>query len=348
MGQILLDSGKYDEAERHLKKWVNRFGAKGNLLLAGQGALELADLFFKIEKYGDARKYYEKASDFLPQFELIPNPHRGSTFTRNLKQRIYNSNVSDCTTGADKNVPIHISTFGNLKIQAGSQIIVDNGRNNLAFSMLKAIIACGGSHVSINWLMDELWPDLEGDRAYSTFKVTLFRLRRIVSVPKQKPPPWIALRDKKLSISESLCAVDSIVFQDKIKTRETEISDIHEQAAALELYRADFLKQDDGYPWIVHYRNKLRQMYMDGVMALAAHCLNSNNLDLILLHLRKALEFDNLNEDVYALLMKTYLRMGLPSQAIETYNIAETTLFQDLNIQPGSLLSDLKKEALRS
>jgi two-component SAPR family response regulator len=348
MGQILLDSGEYHEAERHLKKWIDRLRARGNLLLAGQGALELADLYCKTGKDSAARKYYEKALYLLPQFELIPNPHRGSAFTRNLKRRIYNSNVSDCTTGAEENTPIRISTFGALKIQAGDQIIVDNGRNNLTFSMLKAIIACGGRQVSINWLMDELWPDLEGDRAYGTFKVTLFRLRRIVSSPKQQHPPWITLKDKKLSISESLCAVDSIIFQNKIKTSKIEINDINEQTAVLDLYQADFLFEDDSHPWIVHHRNKLRQIYMDGVMALANHCLNSNSLNPALPYLKKALEFDNLNEKIYELLMKTYLRMGLPSQALETFNIAETTLFQNLNIQPGSLLSDLKKEALRS
>jgi two-component SAPR family response regulator len=344
-GQILLDSGEYHEAERHLKKWINRLRAKGNLLLAGQGALEIADLKCKIDNYNEARKYYKKATELLPQFKFIPNPHRGSAFTGNLEQKIYQNNASNCASALKRTSTIDITTFGNLKIQTSNQTIVDSGRNNLAFSMLKAIIASGGTQVSINWLMDALWPDSEGDRAYSAFKVTLFRLRRIVCAPKQQPPPWITLRNKKVSIDKSLCAVDSFTFQDKIKTSETEIDDIHEQAAALELYHSDFLKEDDGYPWIVHHRNKLRQMYMDGVMALAEHCLNSNNPDPMLSHLRQALEFDNLNEKLYALLMKMYLRMGLPSQAIDTYNSAERIIVDNLNVTPGRLLTELKKKA---
>ncbi len=348
MGQILIDSGEYRKAELHLTKWVGDLSAAGNLLLAGQAALELADLFCQTGKRNSAQKYYEKASDLLPQFESIPNPHRGAAFTGNLKQKIFRNNKASRRFIVRGTPAIKISTFGHLKLQTGNQVINDSGRSNLALSMLKAILACGGSQVSTNWLMDALWPNLEGDRVYGSFKVTLFRLRRIVSGPTQAPPPWITLKNKKVSIAKSLCFVDSIIFQDKIKTSENEISDIHEQTAALELYRADFLKEDDGYPWIVHHRNKLRQMYMDGVIALAEHCFNANNLAPMLPSLRQALEFDELNEKIYALLMKTYLRMGLPSQALETYNIAETTLFQNFNIQPGRLLSDLKKEALRS
>ena len=348
MGQVLIDSGEYTKAERHLKKWLNHWRAKNNLLLAGQAALELADLNCKIGKYGAARKHYEMACELLPQFETIPNPHRGSAFTVNLKQKIYQNNILDCVLMSTNNTAINIRAFGNLKIQSGDQIIVDNGRSNLVFAMLKAIVVNGGSLVSINWLMDALWPDLEGDRAYSSFKVTLFRLRRIVSPPKEQPPPWLTLTNKKVSISTSLCVVDSIVFRSKIKTDGAAINDIYEQASVLDLYRADFLNEDDGYPWIIHHRNKLRQIYMDGVMAMADCCLNSDNPEPALSYLKKALEFDNLNEKMHAQLMRTYLKMGLPSQAIETYNNAKNILVHNLNTRPGSLLTDLKQKATRT
>jgi two-component SAPR family response regulator len=345
MGQILLDSGEYHDAERHLKKWIGRLHKKGNILLAGQGTLELAELKCKIDDYTAARKYYDNARELLPQFKLIPNPHRGPSFTKNLEQKLNQYNASQCVTKGKRETAIFISTFGNLKIQAGHQIIVDNGRNNRVLSMLKAIIASGGSDVSIRWLMDALWPDLEGDRAYSAFKVTLFRLRRIVCTPKQKPPPWIVLREKKLSISDSLCSVDSFIFQNKIKTSEAEIDDIHEQAEVLDLYKSDFLSIDDHLPWVVHHRNKVRQIYLEGVMALADKCLNSHNPEPALLYLKQALEFDNLNEKIYAFLMKTYLKMGLPSQAINTYRGAEKVLVDNLNITPGNLLIELNKKA---
>lgn len=345
MGQLLIDSGDYENAGGLLKKWIHRWRAKGNLLLAGQGALELAHLHCQIENQPVARNYFQQASDLLPQFDSIPNPHRGAAFTDTLKQKIVDNNVFGCASLRKGDAKIEIRTFGNLKIQAGNQIIFDNGRKNLALSMLKAILSSGGKQVSASWLMDALWPHLEGDRAYSAFKVTLFRLRRMVCAPKQKPPPWIKLKDKKLSFSESLCSVDSIVFQDKIKTIGSAINDIQEQAAVLDLYQTDFLNDDDEHPWILHHRSQLRQFFMEGAMAMAEHCLQFDNPKRALPYLKKAVELENINEKVYALLMKAYLTMGLPSQALDTYKTAKTNLNHHLQSQPGNPLTQLKEEA---
>jgi two-component SAPR family response regulator len=192
--------------------------------------------------------------------------------------------------------------------------------------------------------MDMLWPDIDADNAYRNFKVTLSRLRHIHRDAEKIN--WVLLKQKMVSFSPSVCNVDSILFQQNLENAIREdkprIDDI---IRALDLYQDDFLFGDTSYPWIPRHRSDLRETFVNGVLVLAELHLESGTPIEAIAYLNQAQKKDPVNEQIYALLMQAYIKMGYPSNAMQVYKKAKAILNAELGLEPGPTLVFLGREA---
>ena len=74
--------------------------------------------------------------------------------------------------------PTKIFTLGRFEILIEDKPIDATRLQKKPLILLKALIALGGEGVGEETLSELLWPDAEGDAAYTSFRTTLFRLRR--------------------------------------------------------------------------------------------------------------------------------------------------------------------------
>jgi len=341
-GQALSDLNRDREALEHFLIWIDKWLKGGFNIIAAAGAIELAHLYAKKGHIERARIYYEKASQVMPQGENVPSLYRSARFMENLRRRIYHQSPVAEIRQNPENTPVQIETFGELKVRIGAKTIYDrHWKGRTTKNLLKALIVYGCSKISADLLIDTLWPDAEADHAANNLKVAISRLKKLGCPEGEDPLPWIVVRHKHISLSRDLCTVDTLLFQEALSAVLKEKGGAEELIKVLDLYKEDFLVNDNSTIWVIRHREFLREKFIKGVFALFDKARGIDDLEIVIPHLLKASAKDPLNEEVYARLMRAQIKMGYISKAMQTYRQAEEILKKELDIRPGPALQSL-------
>lgn len=341
-GQAMSDLGRLEEALGHLIPWIDRWQKMGFNCFTATGAFEVSYLLSKKGEMQEARRYHQIAFSFLPQGERFFPRFRSPDFVERLKHILYSESVEVSDWVESDGVEIHIQTFGGFRIRIRGHIFHDRKwQGTRSMTLLKALIVYGGTKVPTDLLMDLLWPETDGDLAKNNLKVTLSRLRKMGGQEIKPSLPWIMVQNKHISLNKALCSVDSILFKTHLDAALKDKNDLARIGKALDWYQNDFLIHEKNENWIISHRNSLREDFIRGVIAFTELCLLKKAPDKALPYLQKALNLDPLQEDIYGLLMQTYLELGYPSKAIQVFNQAKEFFRRELGIIPGPALNAL-------
>lgn len=348
IGMALSELGRQEEAMEHFSLWVSRWEKNGFHLFAFAGAIELANLHLKDGRLEEARTSYSKAVSYLPPGEEAPVVGRAQSFLQKLKRSLYPEPSESEAWPEPEDSVIHIETFGELVIRIGERTIYDGAWPAARTkNLLKALIVCGGTRVSEDFLVDTLWPDADGDRAMKNLKVTLSRLRRIGCRKGEEPLHWIEVRGRHVSLVDSVCVVDSIRFRRKLAAAMKEGINRDLLLEALDFYKEDFLAREKNESWIIRHREILREEFLKGVIFLTHACIEAGDPERAVPYLQKAFDMDPLNGEVSSCLMQCHLKMGSRSEALKVFNKAKQVLKKELGIAPGPALIALARDAGR-
>lgn len=346
IGVALSELGRKEEATEHFFNWLSRWEKRGFHLFAFAGAIEIANLHLKEGRQEEARRSYGKAVSFLPPGEEAPVVGRPQRFLGTLKGSLYPERSGAELLERPEGAAIRIETFGELVIRIGDRTIYDNKWPGARTkNLLKALIVCGGTRVSADFLVDTLWPEADGDRAMRNLKVALSRLRRIGCGKGEEPLRWIEVRGRHVSLVDAVCVVDSIRFRRKLAAAMKEGINRDLLLEALDLYREDFLTHERNEGWIIRHREILREEFLKGVISLTHACIEAGEAERAVPYLQKAFDTDPLNGEVSASLMRCHLEMGSRAGALKVFNKAKQILKKELGIQPGTTLMALAREA---
>jgi DNA-binding SARP family transcriptional activator len=246
--------------------------------------------------------------------------------------------------------PIKIFTFGRFGlIKEGSPVESSKKTQHKPLSLLKAVIALGGRDVKEEQLADLLWPEAEGDSAFSALTTTLSRLRQLLGMENA-----IKVKNGKITLDSRYCYVDSWAFErlaGKIeelwKAHQSKLSEevtrLTEKAIAM--YRGSFLSADDEH-WAISCRERLRSKFLRLVFRLGDHLENNNRCEKAVYYYKKALEVDNLAEEFYQRLMVCYQHLGQQAEAVRVYKRCRDVLSATLGIEPSSKTVAIYQEIL--
>jgi len=248
----------------------------------------------------------------------------------------------DLTLDDGQPVEVEIQTLGSFCLKMNGRPLYDRlWKGRRSKELLKAIIALGGSKVSMEKLSLLLWPDSDGDRAFNNLKMALSRLRRIGGEEFPILSSWLVVKHQRVSLVRSVCRVDALEFGRKLeKIRNSESEQLLQQA--LVLYTNDFLPQDET-PWINNFRDHMRTLFVEGVLHFSS--LKYREVEASLAFLEQARHLAPLNENVYARLMEHYLKAGFPATALDVFYKAEKIIFLQAGIAPGGVLQSLARQA---
>lgn len=285
--QALADLARGGEALGRLEACMPRWEAAGYGLFRATALLECAKVHLHAGRVPSARSAVAAARACLPGGAALPDLGRPAGFAARLAAQL----LPAVAAAAHDRHEVSISTFGELRVRIGRRHIFDRDwHGSRTKSLLKALIVLGGRKISLNRLCDLLWPDAEGDHARNNLKVALSRLRHLGTAPGDEPVPWIVTQQGQVSLVSALCHVDAIAFRDGILR--TGSGDHEGLAAALDLYRADFLQYDDSEPWIVAHRDLLRRQYVRAAQRLARDCLLQSRTGFAEPYLERAVDLD--------------------------------------------------------
>lgn len=345
-GQALADLQEDLQAIKHLDYWLPRWQKKGFGLFAATGALEMAAIYLSHNKFDMATRYLAIAKKSLPRGERLMALFRDEDFVRQIKVSTNALKVSSCpVTIADKKPLVTIQTLGPFCLTINCHQLYDRQwKGRRLKQLLKAIIALGGTKVSLEKLSRMLWPDSDGDHALNNLKMALSRLRRVGDENCPSPSSWLVVKHRRVSLVQSICKIDALEFSRAMKKiGHPEHSESMQQALAM--YTDDFLPNDED-PWICNYRDHLRKLFVEGVLRFAS--LGHTENETLLAFLEQARRSDPLHEGIYACLMEHYINTGFPAYALDVFQKAEKIISHHTGLQPGLSLQSLAEQAKKT
>jgi LuxR family maltose regulon positive regulatory protein len=191
--------------------------------------------------------------------------------------------------------------------------------------VLKALIAMGGREVPEARILESLWPDDEADSARNSFSTALNRLRKIAG------HDLIRLEGGKLSLDASRCWVDVWAFENLLAR-----ADEGTLRQAVGLYQDKFLAEDAEAPWSMRMRDRLQGRYAEAVARLAETYQKAGNHEGAVALFKQGLITDELREDFYQGLMRSYVALGKPEEARQAFEFCKRRLSIRLNRKPSA------------
>lgn len=166
-----------------------------------------------------------------------------------------------------KSWPLEIYMLGQCEIRVDGVALLKRRKTpHRLLELLKVIVASGGAAVPVSYLIDQLWPESDGDQAVATFSKTLKRLRKYLTVERV-----IHLEHGTVTLDSMRSWVDVCAFEQGV-TRSEHISSslrvggwARELEQALALYRGPFLLDQRLKPWAVATRERLRERFVAAV-----------------------------------------------------------------------------------
>jgi DNA-binding SARP family transcriptional activator len=224
---------------------------------------------------------------------------------------------------------VEISLLGRfLVLASGARLGEDDIPGRKAAALLKLLALAPGHQLARDAAVEALWPGVE-DGAAQLYKA-LHQLRRVLAAPESIS---LAKNLLKLAPPEGL-ATDIAAFE--LAAREALASrrlEALETAAAR--YAGDLLPMDLHAPWTGAPRDRLRQRYLDVLLALAEKYLGRGDLPAAAQTWRTALEKDATLEAAHRGLMEVFAREGQRDRALKQYGVCLDVLADELGVAPS-------------
>jgi LuxR family maltose regulon positive regulatory protein len=227
---------------------------------------------------------------------------------------------------------VSVSTLGYFRILRDGHSIASTGKEQKkVIELLKALIAFGGTAVSVSHLIDALWPDADADAAHNALKSTVHRLRI-----KLGHSEALEFHDHLLSLNTRCCWVDVWAFERLFKAGINDERGIEQLERATRLYPGAFLSADDSFGWVITPRERLRRQFIRAVEKMGSHWSSLEQWEKAIDTYEQGLEIDSLAEPFYLRLMECCERLGDRGEALEVYRRCTKTM----NAQLGTLPSE--------
>jgi DNA-binding SARP family transcriptional activator len=211
--------------------------------------------------------------------------------------------------------------------------------------MLKALIALGGRDVSEGQLTDELWPEADGDAAHKAFSVTLTRLRQLLGTDGV-----VQLSEGRVTLDQRLCWVDVWAFERMLGRSKKESGKKEGKAILIEkglsLYQGPFLSGEGEGPWLIAYRERLRNKFLSYTGELGRLYEEAGEYKRAVERFKKCLEVDEMSEESCQRLMLCYERLGRRAEAASVYRRFKEVLSKTLGVEPSPQTEKIYKSIL--
>jgi LuxR family transcriptional regulator, maltose regulon positive regulatory protein len=222
--------------------------------------------------------------------------------------------------------PIRIYTLGRFEVQRdGVPLEFSRKAPKKTLALLKVLIAEGGNGVREQKLLDAFWSEEEGDVAVRSLTAALHRLRGLLGDNEA-----IIQQGGTLSLNPARVWVDALALDARLSGSGTADSTV-----LLGLYRGSFLKEDEGEPWSVTTRERLRSRFIHALGAEAMRLERSGRHDMAIDCYLHGIDADPVIEAFYQGLMRCYAATGRRAEAVAAYRRLKHILSVALSLKPS-------------
>ena len=226
---------------------------------------------------------------------------------------------------------LRIRLLGGFRSELDSRMVGDDEwRTGRARAVIKLLVLAPGHRRHREELIDLLWPDLDPEAGSANLRKAVHFARRALSAEHLRHrADVLALEAEELWVD-----VDAFVAA----------ADEGRAEQALELYSGDLLPEDRFEPWTEEPRAIYRMRFQGLLLDHAAELERIGDARRASELLERLVGLDPLNEEAVLGLMRAHARAGRRHLALRQYSRIEAALREELGVEPGSELSQLRAE----
>jgi ATP/maltotriose-dependent transcriptional regulator MalT/DNA-binding SARP family transcriptional activator len=239
---------------------------------------------------------------------------------------------------------IEIITFGGFVVLKDGQAPIEDYQwsGTRPKLLLKSLVAHGGRDIPKDILIEDLWPESDGESAAKSFKVTLHRLRKILEpeLSRELGSAYLHLKDNLVSLDPDLCRIDVeefLALSKEIRNlgdRESPDALLDRCVRAAALYRGDFLPEEPYLSWVEMKRTVLQDNYLE-IMAKAIDLYSAaNRLSEAADSCKRILRVDPSSDSACQRLMELYHRQGKRTAALKVYGAFKAHVVSEIGVEP--------------
>jgi DNA-binding SARP family transcriptional activator len=345
LGGALRESGKLHDSEHYLQEALSRSIATGSIFLQASCHLQLAllyDLLNHKELFAEKSYYHffmwrdDHMARIIPQAK---NQGDHETYITELCRRRLSS--PDIIPEDNRTKPLKVSILGSLMIDV-------NGAKQVNFGLRKplyllALLAAKAFPVSVEVVIDEMWPEMNINSARNNFYFTLNRLRNVLG-----NHDFIILKDGLCSLNPDKVWTDIGQFK-SLCEKAAKFIDLNQIFKAINLleeaftiYRGDFLEGESLGPLLTVEREVMAKKSFDSLVLLGRLLMQTGEYEEALKILSKVSSNPFADENLSRLLMLAHYTLCNPGQALKIYNKLEKILASEFQTSPHRKTKELR------
>lgn len=230
--------------------------------------------------------------------------------------------------------PLKIYTLGEFRVVKDEETIGVTGKSQRKpLELLKVLVALGGREVKVERISEDLWPDVDGDKAYSSFTTTMLRLRTIVG------DAAIVSKGKSVTLDLRHCWVDVWAFEHllvSIEQSNPAAPDFWQKMEKmLPLYQGHFIEGEDSLSSVSLFRDRLWSKFLSKIHKIGLKLERAGEYEKAIALYQKGLDADQLSEELCRYLMVCYSLMARPAEVKKVYERCRKTLITALKVEPS-------------
>lgn len=309
----------------------------------------LGAIFMEIGDRGEAKERLENSAALLRKMNLQePLLEKGSNVAlraiRSMKREKIGLKQEAVYREETVSYLFRIQMFGPFRVFHRNEELDATSWRTVKSRDLLAYLAHQDKPVSTDQILEDLWPNLNPDKASTVFHTTLYYLRRLLQGFTDKE--IIIHGSKRYQLRPGSILIDRRQFEevahsDLKKTMTGALANELETTATL--YQGDYLEDLD-YPWVIPVQEELKNINSELKQELAVYYLQNDMYSRALIHLRQLMAIKPYSEEVLRLLLTALARMGELSALKKQYAVFAQTISEELGLQPSSEIMTFYKE----
>jgi len=245
-----------------------------------------------------------------------------------------------------------IYTLGNFAAKKGKQDLSAKSRLSAKlWELFKYLLVNQDKPVSVEHIIDSLWPDKEYEDHAAALHTLTHRMRKLFyeEFPAGEEPFVLDVSQGYYSLRLSQnCWVDILQFREYSKEA-LELSSEDPLAAAglyreaISLYKGELLPEYTAKKWLLHAKRYYRTLFMQNVL----NCINilhdsGKYTDVIALCEDVfQVEYFLEEEELHLAYMETLVKSSRTNDALRHYEFVTTTLYNEFGVKPSEAMRDL-------
>jgi DNA-binding SARP family transcriptional activator len=336
-----------DEVREHLLGALAHLSPHGLYDVPARDKLNFTALFVRAYAQGWSREALEP---YLVAFgSAALTPHLGSLTPalRSQVQALLVRSAAEVRSVESTPAPLSIYCFGKFRVFCGGREVGDENWKTRKAKYLFAYLACAGDReVPDEKLMELFWPDHDPDKARQNFYSALSHIRKALEgfLPQEYDKVVTAHKGFYRINASIPHTVDAREFERHYEaaTQAMRVGSVEEAVVGFQraeaLYLGEFL---EGYysDWALSFRDDYERRYQELLNSLMRAFAAKDKHSVVVDYCQKLLAVDSCDQEAHHALMKAYVGLGRPEQAVRQYQQCSQILKSELNMTPSSELS---------